>query len=303
MLPWDDALSYMQRMAQDASNDALTFLKMTYNIGYQKILAEFGRQVTEKTFTTTLIPGQRANLVPPDLLFPKTLEIFDGSTVQPVTEVASDRTWGYMKSGNIQGRPTKYHYRPRFGLGGGVVELYPIPSSASYILNLVYEGNDKNLSNLLYNTGTIQLTAGDTAVVGTSTVFTSAMYGRYLVPQAGDADQMPYRIAGFTDTTHLTLESPYNGTGETGLSYKIQEFPNLPQDMHVMPPFYALEAWWSSKGNAQKQTEFAGKFLQAMQIAKKTHSGVTRDSIINPPTPDLPFPQYPLNYPTSIAAD
>lgn len=302
MLPWDNALTYMQRMAQDTSLGALDFLKMTYNIGYQKILAEFGRQVTEKTFIATLNSGQRSNLVPPDLLFPKTLELLDGSTVQPVTEVASDRTWGYMKSGNIKGRPTNYHYRPRFGLGGGVLELYPIPSSSSYILNLVYEGNDKNLSNLLYNTGTVDFVAGSTAVVGHSTVFTSSMYGRYLVPQAGDADQMPYRIAGFTDTTHITLESPYNGSTENTTSYKIQEFPNLPQDMHVLPCYFSLEAWWSSKGNAQKQTEFSTKFLQGMQIAKKTHAQVTRDATINPPMPMMPFAPYPTNYPTSIAS-
>lgn len=291
----------MQRMAQDPSAAATTFLKMTYNIGYQKILSELGRQVTEKTFTANMISGQRNYIVPPDLLFPKTLEIFDGATVQPLTEVASDRTWGYMKSGNIQGRPTNFHYRPRFGMGGGVLELYPIPSSSNYILNMAYEGNDKSLSNLLYNTGTIQVAVGSQAVVGSGTTFTAAMYGRYLVPQDGSADQMPYRIAGFTDVTHITLESPYNGSSETGITYKIQEFPNLPQDMHVLPCFYSLEAWWSSKGNTAKQQEFNQKFIQGMQIGKKTHSQVTRDAIINPPIPMLPFTQYPLNYPTSIA--
>lgn len=291
----------MARMAQDQSGTALSFLKTVYNIGYQTILSQFGRQQTEKTFTATMKSGQRQYIVPPDVLFPKTLEIIDGSTVQPLTEVASDRTWGYMKSGNIQGRPTNYHYRPRFGAGGGVLELFPIPSSSSYVLNFVYEGNDKNLSQIAYTTGTIGLTAGSTALIGASTVFTSSMYGRYLVPQAGDADQMPYRISGFTDATHLILETPYNGGTESGMAYKIQEIPALPQDMHVMPPYYALEAWWSSKGNTSKQQEFMLKFTQAMQIAKKTHSGVTRDDIVNPPIPILPFTQYPLNYPTAIA--
>lgn len=299
MLPWDDALVYMQREAQDKSADALIFLKAMYNVGYQTILAQFGRQVTERTMTTTLSAGQRNYLVPPDCLFPKTLELFDGTTVQPLTEVASDRTWAYMKSGNILGRPTNHHFRPRFGVGGGVLELYPIPSGP-YILHMAYETNDKNLSNAAYATGTIDLVAGSANVVGHSVGFTTSMVGRYLIPLSGAADQMPYRIASLTDSSHIVLETPYNGASESGISYRIVEIPALPQDMHILPPYFALQEWWSSKGNATKTTEFSVKFINGMRIAKKTYSQVTRDSTVNPPIPILPFAQYPSNYPTSI---
>lgn len=300
MLPWDDALTYMKRAAQDPSASALDFLKSMYNVGYQKILTEFGRQVTEKTVTTTLGSGQRTCVVPPDALFPKTLELVDGTTRQPITEVASDRTWAYMKSGNIQGRPTNYHYKPRFGVGGGVLELYPIPSGNTYILEFTYEGNDKNLSQLEYTVGTMTINAGSAAVLGIGTTFTQSMLLRYLIPTDGTADNMPYRITGFTDTTHLTLETVYNGSNLSGSAFKIVEIPALPQDMHIMPCHYSLAEWWSSRGNQTKMTEFDGKFTRGMQIAKKTHAGVTRDEIVNPPIPILPFAQYPLNYPTSI---
>lgn len=301
MLPWDDALLYMQTAAQDKSGVALDFLKAMYNVGYQKILAEFGRQVTEKTVTTTLSTGQRTYVVPPDALFPKTLELIDGTTVQPITEVASDRTWAYMKSGNIQGRPTNYHYKPRFGVGGGVLELYPIPSGNTYILNFTYEGNDKNLSQTKYTTGTISVTGGQAAITGVGTTFTQSMLLRYLIATDGAADQMPYRITGFTDATHITLETTYNGSNLSTIGYKIVEIPALPQDMQIIPCHYSLAEWWSSRGNQVKMTEFDSKFTRGMQIAKKTHSGVTRDDIVNPPIPILPFTQYPLNYPTSIA--
>jgi hypothetical protein len=300
LLPWDDALLYMQRAAQDQSGAALLFLKAMYNVGYQKILAEFGRQVTERTQRLTLEAGQRSWVVPPDCLFPKTFELIDGTTIQPIMEVASDRTWAYMKSGNIQGRPTQYHYKPRFGVGGGIVEFYPIPSSA-YVVSLAYEANDKNLSQAAYTLGSVSLEDGSAEVRGIGTVWSPAMANRYLVPLDGTADQMPYRIAFLTDTTHLTLEMEYNGgTAESEIAYKIVEIPNLPQDMQIMPCYFSLAEWWSSKGNSTKMTEFDMKFTRSMQIAKKTHSTVTRDAIVNPVMPTLPFAQYPSNYPTSI---
>ncbi len=301
MMPFDDAITFMQKAAQDNTATTLTFLKLMYNIGYQRILAQFGRQVIEVTRTLDLVAGTRGYTMWPDVLFPKTLEFVDGTTRYPLTEVASDKSWAYMKSGNMQGRPTHYHYQPKFGVGGGSVEFYPIPSSSTYDVDIIFESRDKDLSVLAYATGTIALTNNATSVVGTTTVFTAAMVGRYLIPTTAGSNELPYRIASYTDGTHITLESAYLGDTNSGLNYKIVEIPNLPQEMQILPAYFALEAFWSSRGNAQKQTEFSNKYIAGMSLAKKTHAVVTRDNIINPPSPALPFEPYPINYPTEIS--
>src|SRR5205823_4569634 len=54
-----------------------------------------------------------------------------------------------------------------------------------------------------YTTGTVAITITTGAVVGTSTVFTSAMVGK---PFKATGHSVWYRVATFTDTTHITIE-------------------------------------------------------------------------------------------------
>jgi hypothetical protein len=303
MMPFDDAITFMQKMAQDSSDSALTFLKLMYNAGYKIILTEFGRQVTEEDKTITLAVGQYAIQAPPDCNWPKTLTLIDGTTQEPLTRVDSEDQWKLMRSGSQQGRPTHYHYKPRFGVGGGIIQIYPASSSASYQLELVYEANDKDLSQSAASGGSIAITNGDSAVVGTTTAFTSGMLGRYLIPLAANADRLPYRISDYTDATHITLENDYQGGSNlSGSAYRIVEIPNLPDDMQILPCYFALEQHWSAKGNGTKQKEFQDKWLIGMARAKKTHATVTRGGIINPGGYGSPFPSAPPNFPTALVS-
>jgi hypothetical protein len=300
MMPYDDALTYMQKMAQDNSSTAATFLKLMYNVGYKIILTEFGRQVTEEDATLTLAVAQYAFQVPPDCNTPKTLTLIDGTTQTPLTRIDSEDEWKYLRSGSQQGRPTHYHYKPRFGVGAGVVQIYPASSSASYQIEMVYEATDKDLSQTAYTAGTISLTLGSANVVGAGTTFTSAMIGRYLIPLGSTADRLPYRITDWTDATHIAVENDYAGATIAGSAYKIVEIPNLPDDMQIIPCYFALEQHWSAKGNGSKQKEFKDNWVIAMARAKKTHATVTRGGIINPGGFDSPFPSLPPNFPTSL---
>lgn len=67
-----------------------------------------------------------------------------------------------------------------------------------------------------YSTGTIAVTNGSNAVVGTGTTFTSGMVGKMI--RVG-SDNAFYRVSGFTDATHITLASNYTGTTASSLSY------------------------------------------------------------------------------------
>lgn len=67
-----------------------------------------------------------------------------------------------------------------------------------------------------YNTGTISITGGTTAVVGVGTTFTSAMVGRFIL-----LDGLWYEIITFTDTTHITIGTDFTGTTLAASTYTI----------------------------------------------------------------------------------
>lgn len=99
--------------------------------------------------------------------------------------------------------------------------LYPIPTqNVSSGLKVHWKRAIKEIPDLTdYTTGTVT-TAASTAVVGSATVWTSAMIGRYFYDTTGQSGT-GYRIVDVTDATHLTLETAFTGTAGAGHSYKI----------------------------------------------------------------------------------
>lgn len=78
---------------------------------------------------------------------------------------------------------------------------------------------DPTVSN--YTTGTISVTNGSAAVVGTGTTFVSGDVGKTLRVQGSNGSTDYYRILSFTDATHITLASNYAGTTNASASYVI----------------------------------------------------------------------------------
>lgn len=69
-----------------------------------------------------------------------------------------------------------------------------------------------------YTTGTITVLNGSTAIVGAGTTFTASMVGRRL---ALTSSSVWYRVASFTDTTHINLERVYTETSGAAKAYTI----------------------------------------------------------------------------------
>jgi hypothetical protein len=86
--------------------------------------------------------------------------------------------------------------------------------------NLMYAGS-RYLGNYDgtadYTTGTIAVTNGSTAVVGTGTTFTAGMVNRRIV-----INGVWYTVQSFTDATHIGLTANYTGSTASGLSYAIK---------------------------------------------------------------------------------
>ncbi len=83
----------------------------------------------------------------------------------------------------------------------------------------------------LVNAGTVAITAGSTAVVGTSTAWTSAISGREF---RGSGRSEFYGVT-FVSSTSLTLSRAWEGDTVTALTYKIFErIFNLASDVDVL---------------------------------------------------------------------
>lgn len=117
-------------------------------------------------------------------------------------------------------------------------KVWPTPQ-ASYSGTIYYHYRDKNMSVADYSTGTISLTQGSNLITGSGTTFTPAMVGRWFtvtdptVPGQGYF----YRVSNYISATvlgmgTLTGEQTWGNANATGVSYRIGETPEMPEEMH-----------------------------------------------------------------------
>ena len=132
MISFDEAKTIMKRLAQDDSSEGESFLVTIMNNGYKEVLADLRRTVTEKTATANLVASQRDYQMPPDLVRITNVVLIDSTTRYPIMEEPSKRWWTLKTQNEVTGLPRQYHYRPNIGVGGGVMELEPKPSSSDY---------------------------------------------------------------------------------------------------------------------------------------------------------------------------
>lgn len=251
------------------------------NTGYKEVLAELGRPVTEKTKTTTTVSGQRGYQMPPDFNWLKSIKVAVGSTTYRPDEEESQEQWDYRTQQNSSGDvPESYFVRPRFGFGGTEVQLDPIPSSNGNTITLVYEAIDRDLSASKYTTGTISVTNGSATVTGSGTTFTAAMIGRYFQITSATGDGSWYKVANFSSTTSITLENHYQGTTVSGVNYQIAEAFGLPEDLHMLPIYYAVWHYHLFRRDKTRADEYGTYYASGLLSAKRRYGTKSRSNII-----------------------
>ena len=117
----------------------------------------------------------------------------------------------FFQNGGSQGYVVR---TPRAGATGAAVEFdqmtFTALSSGTWangqlLIDVDYSGIGQPLA------GTVSLTSGGAAVVGTGTSFTTVLKPNQWLVFASDATQTPYKIAAITDDTHLTLDPAFAG--------------------------------------------------------------------------------------------
>lgn len=289
----------MRKLAGDTAEDSLLSLMM--NTGYKEVLAELGRPVTEKTKTTVTVANQQGYQMPADFNWLKSFKVTVGSTIYTPTEEESQEQWDYLNQQNRSGNvPEVIFVRPRFGFGGTEVQVYPVPSTAGNVVTVVYEAIDKDLSVAKYTTGTVALTNGSATVTGTATTFTRAMVGRYFQVTDADGDGLWYKVSAFNSATSLTLENYYQGTTDSSNNYQIAEAFGLPEDLHMLPIYYAIWHYALFRRDKTRADEYGAYYTGGLLDAKRRYGTKARGNIIKGGRRINGGGSYPSFWPQSI---
>ncbi len=282
----DDAIRDCQKFGNDTTVDSKTFFKRLLNTGYKQVLAAFGRRNTERTYTSTtrapsdpLVYGNRVYMCPPDFLFMKSLTVTVGSQKYVVQEEESQEFFDYRTQVQSSGIPNTYFLRPRFGVGGSQFLLDPIPSAASYTLTMVYEPTDADVvAEEISTNSRLTFTNQSATLTASGATFTNAMLNRYV--HAIDGDGLWYQIVAYTSTTSVTLENVYHGSTITTANWSINQLFNLPEEMQILPVYYAMWHYYESKKDVNQALKFKQYFDQGLREGKNRWATQSRGNII-----------------------
>jgi len=276
MLTYTGARNLFGKLANDSSSSTLTLADTLINLFAKKISKKFNFQ--EDTATITSVASQQFYDLPIDFGRFKELYTTSGTTNYFPRLITSREHWDKINaSTSVVGDVPQYVFIFKKQIG-----FYPTFTTADIESTLVYHIIIRDLSVADYTTGTIvTATNGSTAIVGDSTVWTSAMVGRYLkIPISQDGDENWYKIASVTDNTHLVVEKNYEGTSIAAGSstYTIGECYSIPEDYQILPVFQALEIFFTSiKPDTGKASLYKLKVRELEQDLMAEHGSNTID--------------------------
>jgi hypothetical protein len=250
--------AHLRNIGQSGSTDTDILADFNYNLGtrYQLVLSNLSSYINQDVDPITTVAGTQYYNYTPGFISLDNVSITIGSLTYTLSPIYDQATWNQLNALQFQPSAIPQFYFPRkldFG-------IWPIPQGA-YTLNPYTFMRDHNLSVEDYTEGAASITADDETVTGTGT-FTEAMVGRWftITDTTKPGQGYWYRVATYTDATHIELQAKWNATTVTSATYKIGESPELPEEAHVLLPdgtaadFYGglrntpdKATWWNNK--------------------------------------------------------
>lgn len=263
---------FLDNTGNPGSTDAtlISFFQRHLGIRYQDLLAELSNFKTQSPpQTAATVAAQQYYHNPPGIIDIEDVTVDIGDQVIPLTVVNSEQVWNHLNYISISSWPT--HIFPRRDDFG----LWPIPD-AVYTLSFGSHYRDRNLTNADV-TGTATFTNNDETVTDSGTSFTALMVGRWI---KADTDGYWYRLASFTSTSAMELETVYEGT--TGsLAYTLGESPETPEETHILLSYGATADYFRGPRKDSKTADFwEGKYLLGLERAKKRYASRSNKRLI-----------------------
>lgn len=279
MLTFQEMYEEAQEQVQDDDATSLITIKRGINQGAKKFANLLNREwrVAKKTFG--VVADQQTYQLPEDLVKVKSVVVTISNVSYPLTEVVDEDVWNSLNT-TTQTSDTPELY---FIEGEDEISIYPTPSTTvANAATLRYEPRVKDMTQDDYTEGTVAVTNGSSEIVGTGTTWTAKMIGRKFKVTDGSADGMWTTIAGFTDSTHLTLENYYGGTTVSGATYKIGEMPDIPEEFHESCIDYACYRYYLRRKNRILARDFKYIFQEAIDTCQENYSSKTSSQYVKP---------------------
>lgn len=225
MLTYAEILTEYLDRTKDDSTENSNRGKRRINQNYKMICAGYSYPWLERTFTTTSVAGQNNYQLPQYFRKPRTAKVTIDSDDYIMQEIINPETFDGITrdADDIESDFSNY-----FHIREGEILIYPTFSTSGQTITVLgLFKPEKFVNDTDYNTGTVSVTSGSATVTGSGTTFTSQTDNDNLNIIINDRS---YRVATIDSATQLTLESNFNGTTGSGLSYTLADVPILPEE-------------------------------------------------------------------------
>ncbi len=265
---------FLKNTGNPGSSDSslAAFFDLHLGVRYQDLLSDLTNYKTEAPpQTAATVASQQFYHNPPGTIDIENVNIDIGDQNIPLTVVNSQSVWDSLNYITLSNYPT--HIFPRRDDFG----LWPIPD-AVYTINFGSHLRDRNLTTADVTTGTVSVTNNDETVTHSGTSFSALMVGRWFKV---DQDGYWYRIASFTDTSHIELETKFEGSTGSSLTYIIGESPELPEETHIALSYGPTADYFRGP---RKDTKTADKweamYIDIKERANKRYSSRSNKKIV-----------------------
>lgn len=257
-------------------SQALTNIKADINQGIRNFKNQARRYWTRKEVVTNLVSGQQYYTFPVDMVRITTVRVTSGSLTLPVTIIDSEEMWNRINlvPAMTVGIPTIGFIRGRNELG-----LYPVPSTASTNgLTVSYEPRLRDMS-IDDATPSINATLNSVNITAGLSVFNQNMIGQYLSVTDG-SDGNWYPIVGYTSPTQITLENVYLGPSKTSVASLIGQAPDIPEDYHLAPAYFAAFNYYLPKGAQATIAEYKDLYRDLLNQFMEAYADKTTGQVL-----------------------
>lgn len=282
MLTFEQIYEETQEQVEDTSASSLVLIKRAINQGEKKFGSILNREWRRSEKTFSLAADQQYYQMPEDCIRVASLTVTIGDITYPLQEIADDSTWQMLNMHIETSTIPEFYYVK----GNDQFGIYPIPSAnQADAATMSYERRTRDMAQADYTTGTVTMTNGSVAVVGSGTTFTANMVGRYLNVTDGSADGMWYKISSYTNATSISLENFYGGASGAGKTYLIGELPDIPEEFHESLIDYACYRYYRRRRDMALAREMKAAFDEALALCKSQYSSKVTSQYYRPIKP------------------
>lgn len=292
MLTFTQIITEIQDQTQDTDATSLRVIKRAVNQGMRKFGAILNRDWRDDERTFSVVANQQYYQMPEDAIRVKAITVTIGNIAYPLTEIADQDQWNRLNMRVVNASYPRYYYVK----GSDQFGIWPIPSgSVSNAGTLTFEKNMKDMTaDDVSSPGTVTVTNGSAVVLGSGTSFTANMVGRvfFADPNGGTGDGGGYKIASFTDTTHITLENAYAGVTGGSKAYNIGEVPDIPDEFHEALIDYGGYRYYRRRRDLPTAKDLKAAFDEAVVICQENYSSKTSSQYSRSPRTQYGYVQY-----------